>query len=189
MIRSHVPTTSSSKSLTMPKLPQKKTSPQNEVWLDLSGMHPYTNDTHCLVRCPIQQDFDELRAAQRGMFRKRGEKRLLAPPLQQGLPFTLTLWGLPLYAGKRRLADRWHAAPCTIAQDSGLAVPCHHAAGKRSWTTQIIQHHLSFVGREHSPLISYHCCLHCRCPWGLHWNQVPTVPGAASPWGSAAEPD
>lgn len=152
---------------------------KSKHWLDLSGMHPYTNDTHCLVRCPIQQDFDELRAAQRGMFRKRGEKRLLAPPLQQGLPFTLTLWGLPLYAGKRRLAGRWHAAPCPITQDSGLAVPCHHAAGERSWTTRIIQHHLSFVGREHSPLISYHCCLHCRCPWGLHWNQVPTVPGAA----------
>lgn len=95
-------------------------------------MHPYTNDTHCLVRCPIQQDFDELRAAQRGMFRKRGEKRLLAPPLQQGVPFTLTLWGLPLYVGKRRLAGRWHAAPCPITQDSGLAVPCHHAAGERS---------------------------------------------------------
>lgn len=95
-------------------------------------MHPYANDTCCLVRCPTQQDFNEPRAAQRGMFRKREEKRLLAPPLQQGLPFTLILWGLPLYVGRRCLAGRWHAAPCPITQDSGLAVPCHCTAVERS---------------------------------------------------------
>lgn len=149
-------------------------------WLDLSGMHPYANDTCCLVRCPTQQDFNELRAAQRGMFRKREEIAGSSP--SAGAPLHSHPVGPAFIRGEEMPCRQ--VACCSLSHRSGQRAGCPRAL-HCSWEKLNHPDHTALLPLFRRTFLFDFTSLLFALPLslGLHWNQVPTVPGAAQAHG------